>query len=405
MAREHTWPERMRRDRQARGMSHRDVARAIIATSPTFSGYAAESVERTVKRWESGSVGLPRAEAQDAIARIFGSVRSAYFPTSPAGLVDRALSTDATAEVIARLRRSSIDGTTLELARIAVDQLCIDYATEPGPVVLAEASRWLAEIERVRRGGQLSLRQLTEVYDLAGWLTLLVACLRHDTGDVSGAETMRRTALLLGRDLGSPDIRGWAHEIAAWMALTRGDSGGVLAAVRDGLVSAGTSGVAVQLHAQAAKAWARIGNPVEVTAALDRGRELLERLPLPADTRNHFVIDPAKWDFYVMDCARHVGNDDLAATLADAIITNSTTPGGVVVSPMRVAEAQLTHAAVQARAGNRNQAVDTAVAALEAERRSLPSLLLVGEEVADLVDGHPAGVEFRQHLADLRSAG
>ena len=308
MAVDRTWPERLRRDRLARGMSHRDLARAIIATSTTFSGYSEDSVERTVKRWESGSIRLPRPDAQEAIARVFGSDTAAYFP-SPAGLIEHVLSEDATAEVIARLRRSSVDGSTLDLARIAVDQLCIAYASEPGPVVLAEASRWLAEIERVRREGQLTLRQLTEVYDLAGWLSLLVACLRYDLGDDRGAETMRRTAALLGRDLGSPDIRGWSDEIAAWMALTRGDWRGVLAAVRDGLVSAGSSPVVVQLHAQAAKAWARIGNRVEVTASLNRGRELLERTPLPSNTRNHFVVDPAKWDFYEMDCARRVGDD------------------------------------------------------------------------------------------------
>lgn len=188
------------------------------------------------------------------------------------------------------------------------------------------------------------------------------------------------------------------------MALTRGDWTGVLGAVSDGLATASRSSVAVQLHAQAAKAWARIGNRVEVAASLERGRELLERTPLPSDTRNHFVIDPAKWDFYAMDCARRVGNDSLASTLADAVIKNSTTPGGVVVSPMRMAEAELTQAAVEARAGDTALAVTTAIAALERGRRSLPSLIMVGHEVTDLVDGHPAGAEFRQHLADLRSA-
>jgi hypothetical protein len=50
------------------------------------------------------------------------------------------------------------------------------------------------------------------VYELAGWLTLLVACLRYDLGDDHGAEVMRRTALLLGRDLGSPDSSGGAAD-------------------------------------------------------------------------------------------------------------------------------------------------------------------------------------------------
>jgi hypothetical protein len=44
---------------------------------------------------------------------------------------DRGLTDDAAAEVIARLRRSSVDSSTLDLARVAVDQLCIDYASQP----------------------------------------------------------------------------------------------------------------------------------------------------------------------------------------------------------------------------------------------------------------------------------
>lgn len=384
------------------GLSHRDLARALIAAGPTLAGYAEDSIERTVKRWESGVVALPRPEAQEAIAKVFGSVRGAYFPAAfprPAGI---GLSEDAAVEVIARLRRSSVDSSTLDLVRVAVDQLCIDYASRPGPEVLAESSRWLTEIERLRRDGQLSLGHLTEVYHLAGWLTLLVACLRYDGGDHRGAEVMRRTALLLGRDLGSPAMLGWGEEIAAWMALTRGDWAGVLAAANNGLAAAGGAAVSVQLHAQAAKAWARIGDRREVAAALTRGRDLLERLPVDANTRNHFVIDPAKWDFYVMDCARRVGDDALAWNLSETVIKGTDTPAGEVVSPMRRAEAELTQAAVEARAGDINRAAETAVAALGRERRSLPSLLMVGQEVAELMDNHPTGRDFRAHLAALR---
>ena len=78
------------------------------------------------------------------------------------------------------------------------------------------------------------------------------------------------------------------------MALTQGDLSGVLAAVRAGLDAAKDAPVAVQLHAQAAKAWARIGDRTELAGALDSGRILLERMPVPANPRNHFVVDPVK---------------------------------------------------------------------------------------------------------------
>ena len=103
---------------------------------------------------------------------------------------------------------------------------------------------------------------------------------------------MRRLALALGEELHSPAILGWGHEKSAWMALTQGDLNGVLAAVRAGLAAAKDAPVAVQLHAQAANAWARIGNRTELADALDNGRILLERMPVPANPHNHFVVDP-----------------------------------------------------------------------------------------------------------------
>ena len=401
---EHSWHARLRRDRLARNWSQHELARQLINNSPIFHGHDVAIFEGSIKRWESGKIRLPRPDAQEAIARIFGTVASAYFADETAQALSRALSEDEATEVITRLRSSSVDGSTLDLVRITLDQLCVDYAQRPAELVLAEATDWLRELERIRSEKHLTLSQTTEVYDLTGWLALLVSCLRYDTGDDRGAERTRRLALALGEELHSPAILGWGHEISAWMALTQGDLNGVLAAVRGGLAAAKDTPVAVQLHAQAAKAWARIGDRTALTAALDRGRMLLERIPIPSSPRNHFVVDPVKWDFYAMDCARRVGDDPVAWSLAETVESQSTTPAGLIVSPMRFAEAQLTKAAVEARAGEVEPAVERAVAALEGNRHSLPSLIMVGQEVGELVAGHPTGVEFRRHLAELRPA-
>ena len=85
---------------------------------------------------------LPRPEAQDALARVFGTVRGKYF-TPADGPAGQGLTEDAAAEVIAPLRRSSVDSSTLDLVRIAVGQLGIDYASRPAPLVLGDATRWL----------------------------------------------------------------------------------------------------------------------------------------------------------------------------------------------------------------------------------------------------------------------
>jgi hypothetical protein len=57
----------------------------------------------------------------------------------------------------------------------------------------------------------------------------------------------------------------------------------------------------------------------------------------------------------------------------------NTAATGLVVSPMRMAEAQLTKAAVEARAGE-VEPLKRLVMALEASRQSLRSLIMVGQK-------------------------
>lgn len=281
---------------------------------------------------------------------MFGSVRSAYFPSRPAPVEPPRLSDDETLELVGRLRSTGVDNATLDLARLTVDRVCTDYASTPGPIVLKEAQRWLRDITGLS-SKSMTLRQHREVYDLTAWLSLLVACLHYDTGSIHEAEAARQAAIMLGRESGRPEVVGWGAEIKAWMALTQGDNHAALAAVREGLAGTDRQSVSVQLHAQSAKAWARLGNRSRVEMALDQGRELLESLPYPDNPRNHFQVDPAKFDFFAMDCYRSVGEDSLALAAVETVRRSSTTPAGLVIAPMRLAEAELTQATVYARAG------------------------------------------------------
>jgi hypothetical protein len=401
------WWQRFRRDREARNWSQNTTAKQLIAHSEHYSEFDEESVVRSIKRWEAGQLKtVPSVEYQSAIARMFGSVRSAYFPTEDSGAEPTRLSDDETLELVSRLRSSSVDDATLELARITVDRLCTDYATVPGPIVLGEAQQWLREISGLTKKS-MSLRQHQEIYDLGAWLSLLVACLHYDAGDERGADAARRAAVMLGAESGQTEVLGWGAEIKAWMALTQGNYHGVLSATKEGLAATRTHAVAVQLHAQTAKAWARLGNRTRVEVALDQGRELLDSLPYPDNPRNHFQVDPAKFDFYAMDCYRNVGEDRLAGALAATVQQMSTTPSGTVVAPMRLAEAELTQAVIYARAGELNQALTTANEAVAIGRQSLPSLLLVAREVSDeitrLHPGSQQAAAFAHHLSELES--
>ncbi|WP_329462700.1 hypothetical protein [Streptomyces sp. NBC_01431] len=124
-----------------------------------------------------------------------------------------------------------------------------------------------------------------------------------------------------------------------------------------------------------------MGDASLVRDSLDAGRARLDRLPRPDHPEHHFIIDPDKWDFYEMDAYRLLGDDERAASHARSVIGISTGPDGTEISPMRAAEARLTLEVAAAHPGDIDEAVGMGTTALAVDRKSLPSLLLVANEL------------------------
>ena len=184
--------------------------------------------------------------------------------------------------------------------------------------------------------------------------------------------------------------------------LTTGDYNGVVAASRAGTEVTPHHSVAVQLFAQEAKAWARIGDRRQTEVALDKGRRLLESLPYPANLDHHFVVDPTKCDFYAMDCYRTLADNKMAENLADEVIQASTDFDGKERAPMRLAEARITLGVVRALEGDLEAAVSQGVRALSGDRKSLPSLLMVSRDLTKVLnDRYPAEAETQDYLEQL----
>jgi hypothetical protein len=150
----------------------------------------------------------------------------------------------------------------------------------PADQLLVEGRAWLRRITALQ-GQRITLKQHREILVLAGWVALLVGCVEYDTGNRHAAETTRQAALSLGIEADHGEIIAWAHEMRAWINLTTGDYNGVIAAARAGTEVTPHHSVAVQLFAQEAKAWARIGDHRQTEVALDKRRRLLESLPYP----------------------------------------------------------------------------------------------------------------------------
>lgn len=378
------WAARIKREREARGWSQ---ARAVANLRATYArrtrgkdAGSQESLLRQWKDWEAGRV-KPQHWAP-YIAEAFGGVTADFFPAPK--LAEDSLIAQVgidTAELVARLNQSSVDATAIRALRVTTDRLCTEYRHRANNELRTEGQEWLRQVSGLL-DHRMTYQQHGELLSIAGMLALLVGCVEYDSGQQTAAETTRRFALELGTELDDHNILGWAHEMAAWFALTSGDLHNVVAASEIGIEIAHQRSVSVQLAAQAAKAWARLGNRRGVEVALDRGRALLESLPRPENPDHHFQVDPSKWQFYEMDAYRILAEDHLAVMHAEQVIREGSGRPGQEGSPMRSAEARLTLAVAAARAGDVEGAAGQGIEALSGPRRSLPSLLMVGRELA-----------------------
>jgi tetratricopeptide (TPR) repeat protein len=393
-------------ERAARDWSQSDAVRALIARLPDDQAISEHDLLRQWKRWEAGDA--QPVKYRSAIAQTFGTTTGAFFPER--GRRDgRAevlqVSGMDTVDIIARLRASDVDTATLDALRITADRLCCEYAYMPADQLLLEGKAWLARVVGLQHQ-RVSLAQHREIIALAGKLSLLVGCVEYDSGRPRDAEATRQAALMLGQEAGELSVQGWAHEMRAWFALTRGDYRGVIAAAEAGVAVAPNESVAAQLYAQQAKAWARLGDRTQTEVALDKGRQLLERLPYPENIENHFVVDPGKYDFYRMDALRRVGENRLAEQLASEVIRASTDFDGAERAPMRIAEARVTLGVVAAREGDLDTALAFGEQALSGTRRSLPSLAMVAADLGQVLQaqyGHADEARaFVAHLQELR---
>lgn len=410
MAERPHWAERIRRERLAHGWSQPAAVanlQAVYAREHGKEGGSSESLLRQWKAWEAGT-NKPTFWAPH-IARVFGTVAAEMFP--PDRAVDALLISEAgmdTAELIARLQRSSISDDTVYAVQVKVDQLCTAYRLTGPRELRAEGQAWLRRIDGMLHES-VTFAQHRELLSLGGRLALLVGCVENDAGDQIAAETTRAYALRLGSDVDDRDVMGWTYEMTAWFALTSGDLHRAIAATRAGIQVAGERGVSVQLAAQAAKAWSRLGNRHEVEVALERGRTVLDALEPPVNPDNHFAIDPSKWVFYEMDAQRNVGNNDRARLYAEEVLRAGVSPTGEERSPMRNAEARLTLAVVVARDGAVDDAVELGAAALTGPRVSVPSLTMVGRELTRELTAvglaeDPRTREYDQTLTALATA-
>lgn len=376
------WHEKFARYRQARGWSLREAAEELIAASDRYSPDQLETARQTVIRWEQGKVTEPRPDAREAIARMFDLPVDAFFETRPLAVEPKLMppAPEEWTDLLTSLSDGHATRGALERTAIEVDRVCSDYASRPAPAVLSDVHELGRALYQLRPS--VDLTGHLEIFRQLGWLSMLRACLLYDLKDEHGAHIARKEGIQVAGQLNDSRLSAWGDEIASWIALTKGDLAQAIRAAQVGIDKAGDADVAAQLYAQQAKAYARLQDRHKTEVSLDNVRRILDNVELPENMRNHFAIDPTKANFYAMDAYRVVRHDDFANAMAETVIATSVTPDGEIISPMRYAEALLTHAVVAARAGEVGVATSLTEKALSIERQSAPSLLMVAREVA-----------------------
>ncbi|MEU4579447.1 hypothetical protein [Nonomuraea sp. NPDC023979] len=378
---------RLRAWRNEQRLSRWEMAERINATPVGVAERLACDEER-VRRWEAGEVRWPRTPYRLALTQLTGLEPEALGfsqnrQTGSRLIEAQVMPVDAlraeaelygTMELAQQLQASDVGTGTLEALAEAVDLLCRAYPVVPAGTLRDRTQKRLAQINHLL-AGRLTLDQHRELLVITGWLTALLGCVHYDLGEREEAETARRTAFEMGRQVGHGELVGWAHEMSAWFALVEGRYEDVVTAARMGQAVAGTSSAMVQLTLQEARGLARIGDRREADRALTRGAEALGSLPMPEHPDHHFVFDHAKWVFYAATCYTWLADDDRAEEHARETIQMHTRPDGTSNAPMRVADAHIDLGIVHARRGDLDAAVDAGMAAFDFDRRSLSDLV------------------------------
>ena len=275
--------------------------------------------------------------------------------------------------------RTDIGPGTIESLYTMFDKLCRDYPSLPATELQRKLKQFYGRIMRLREG-RMTFGQHKELLALSGWATALLACVDWDLNQREAAETARAATLRFAKEIGHSELSAWSYEMQAWFALTEGRYSDVTSIAKAAQTIGGENSAIVQLIMQEARGWAKLGNHNAAESAIDRGYNLLQRLPTIHYPR-HFIYDRTKFPFYVASCHQWLGNYDRAEKFALQVIRECEINGTTERSPMRLADVHITLGLIHAERGELDAALESGFQGLAYERKSGPSLVIRATEL------------------------
>jgi tetratricopeptide (TPR) repeat protein len=307
----------LRQWRRAREWDVPRLARELRKAAGGDSMPAHDSLITMIWRWEREGMntGRARSERYELLYRKLGFAEddpAADAPPELAGTIDGdPIARDlegvrvpgdgdeiAALELARRAAASDVGDITCERLEVAFDDLASAYPrTAPGDL-LPRVRAHLGYVTRLL-GGHPTFAQHRRLLVSGGWLSLLAATCLIDLRQDAPALASLRTAGQLAGDAGHAEITAWVLETRAWMAVTAGNYPEAVGLAQAAQAAAPRDGSAyIQATGQEGRAWARLGDTAQTTAALTRIETLTASLPAPDRPEHHYRYDPAKAEAY-----------------------------------------------------------------------------------------------------------
>jgi tetratricopeptide (TPR) repeat protein len=335
--------------------------------------------------WERQNAGTAPTESSDShptLLRAPESDRGVAPSQESAGEPDAGEDADIML-MVQEADRTDIGPGTIEGLYAVFDKLCRDYPSVPAVELQRKVKKLYRRLMSLRQG-RMTFGQHKELLALSGWATALLACVDWDLNQREAAETARAASLRFAKEIEHGELTTWSFEMQAWFALTEGRYSDVTSIAKAAQTLGGENSAIVQLILQEARGWSRLGNKKAAESAMERGYDLLQRLPAIHYPR-HFIYDRTKFPFYVASCHQWLGNYERAEELAHQVIGECKTNGTAERSPMRLADVNITLGLVYAHRGELDAALQSGFDALGYERKSGPSLLIRAAELNNAI--------------------
>lgn len=256
------------------------------------------------------------------------------------------------------------------------------YSREPPAERFAVARSYRHRVEQLLNGRR-TLKQARELYVYAAWLSEILAWLAHDLGAPLAAEAYAIDSFEHADQAGHDELCAWAADAMATIAMYTDRPDRAIAVASRGLVKAPPRHpVTVRLHAQAARAHAKLGHAEPSRTLLRKAQDLHDRLPARTPARlSHDTGALATFAMTAYAASSHLWLADYpqAEALARTAITTHETAPTANQAPSREAIARLDLGIALAHQGQIDEAIAAGHQALDCARLVNSVLTRAGE--------------------------